>query len=80
MEAPASNAPVALPAGVTVGAGRATSATNAQGQVVQGMEFPLTTRKGSTTSVFVPYSELHDTPKVQETIAARIRAIEAIGG
>lgn len=71
---------VILPAGVTVGAGRETSQTNGQGQVVQGMVFPITLPSGSTTSVFIPYSEIHDTAKVQQLIDARVKAILAISG
>lgn len=71
---------VDLPSGVTVGAGREKQETNSSGQLVQGMVFPLTTAKGSMTTVFVPYSEIGDTAKVQSLIASRINAITAIGG
>jgi predicted aconitase with swiveling domain len=73
-------AAIALPPGVTIGAGRETSQTNAQGAVIQGMVFPVTTAAGSTSSVFVPYSEIHNTTKVQALIAARVAAITAISG
>jgi predicted aconitase with swiveling domain len=73
-------AAIALPSGVTIGAGRETSQTNAQGAVIQGMVFPITTAAGSTSSVFVPYSEIHNTVKVQALIAARVAAIVAISG
>jgi len=65
---------------VTVGAGRETSQTNAQGQVVQGMVFPITLPSGSTTSIFVPYSAIHDTAYVQALIGERVKAIMAISG
>jgi predicted aconitase with swiveling domain len=73
-------ATVTLPAGTTVGPGRETAQTNASGQVVQGMVFPVTTPKGSTTSVFVPYSLLHNTAAVEESIKLRVDHIIAIGG
>ena len=71
---------VNLPAGVSVGAGRETSQTNAQGQVVQGMVFPINLPSGTSTSVFIPYSEIHDTAKVQRLIDGRVQAILAISG
>lgn len=69
-----------LPAGVTVGAGRETSETDAQGQVVQGLKFPITTANGTATSLFIPYSEIHDTAKVQAAFTKRVAAITAITG
>jgi hypothetical protein len=81
MEASSSSSSgIVLPQGVTIGAGRETSETNAQGQVVQGMRFPITTAGGSTTAVFIPYSEIHDTAKVQAAITKRVAAITAISG
>lgn len=71
---------VMLPDGVQVGVGRETSQTNAQGAVVQGMVFPITLKGGTTTTVFIPYSEIHDTAKVQELIERRVKAITAITG
>lgn len=71
---------VTLPAGVSIGAGRETSRTNGQGQVEQGMSFPITLPSGSQTSVFVPYSEIHDTAKVQSLIDDRVTAVTAISG
>lgn len=75
-----SSSPIVLPAGVTVGAARETSQTNVQGQVVQGMLFPITLPSGSTTSVFVPYSVLGNTAQVQGLIEQRVSAIMAITG
>lgn len=80
MEGSGSTGKVTLPAGVTIGPGRETSTVNAQGAVVQGMAFTVTTKDGSTTTVFIPYSEIHDTAKVQQTITARVNAISAITG
>lgn len=81
MEASASSAgKINLPTGVTLGAGRETSETNAQGTVVQGIKFPITTAAGTTTSVFIPYSEIHETAKVQAAIDRRVTAITAISG
>lgn len=75
-----SNTTIQLPPGVTVGAGRETSQTNQQGQVVQGMVFPITLPNGSTTSVFIPYTTLTNTAQVQQLISARVDAIMAITG
>lgn len=71
---------VTLPPGVTVQPGRETSQTNGQGQVVQGMIFPITLPSGTTTTVFVPYAMIADTAYVQQLFTARIAAIQAIGG
>lgn len=80
MSESSSIAKVDLPPGVTVGAGYETSRTGGQGGIVQGMVFPITLPSGSTTTVFVPYSELHDTAKVHALIADRVRAIMAVTG
>lgn len=69
---------VTLPAGVSVGAGLETSATDSQGIVQQGIRFPITLPGGSKTSVFIPYSEIGDTAKVQTTIGDRVNAIMRI--
>lgn len=71
---------ISLPAGVTIGAGRETSELNAAGQVVQGIAFPITTAGGTTATVFVPNSELHQTAKVQALFKAKADAITAITG
>jgi hypothetical protein len=71
---------IVLPPGVTVQPGRETSQTNTQGQVVQGMLFPITLPSGSTTTVFVPYSLLANTEVVQQLFAQRVNAILAISG
>lgn len=80
MSETASTGKVTLPSGVSLGAGRETSQTNAQGAVVQGVVFPITTANGTTTSVFVPYSEIHDLAKVQALIDKRVNAVVAISG
>lgn len=69
---------VHLPAGVTINAGRETSEVNSHGTVVQGMTFAITLPNGGSTSVFVPYSEIHNTAKVQELISTRVNSILAI--
>lgn len=69
-----------LPPGVTVGPGRETSQLNAQGQVVQGMLFPVSLPGGSTTSVFVPYSVLPNPAQVAALFSNRIGALLAIPG
>lgn len=71
---------VDLPAGVTIGPGRETSQVNAQGAVQAGMVFPITLPGGSTTSVFIPYSDIHNTAQVQALIDKRVKAIMAISG
>lgn len=71
---------VTLPPGVTVQPGRETSQTNPQGQVVQGMLFPITLPSGTTTTVFVPYAMIGDTNYVQALFEQRVNAILAIGG
>jgi hypothetical protein len=65
---------------VTVGAGRETSQLNAQGQVVQGMLFPVSLPGGSTTSVFVPYSVLPNPAQVAALFSNRINALLQIPG
>lgn len=71
---------IQLPPGVTVGAGRETSQVNAQGVVVQGMVFPISLPKGSQTSVFIPYTDIHNVDQVQDLIENRVKAILAISG
>lgn len=71
---------VRLPAGVKIGAGRETSQTNDAGQVIQGMVWPITTPGGTTSTVFVANTDLHNTAKVQEIIAAKVAALSAIAG
>jgi hypothetical protein len=71
---------IILPPGVSVQPGRETSQTNPQGQVVQGMIFPITLPSGTTTSVFVPYSMIGDVAFVQQVFDTRIAGIMAISG
>jgi hypothetical protein len=75
-----SSGTVILPQGVTIGPGRETSQTNAQGNVVQGMLFPITLPNQSTTTVFVPYAQLTDTAYVQDLFVQRVNSILAITG
>lgn len=69
-----------LPAGVSIQAGRETSQSNSQGTVVQGMVFTIRLPSGTTTSVFVPYSHLHDLAAVQRLIDERVGSLMAITG
>ena len=71
---------VTLPPGVAIGAGRETTQTNSQGQVVQGMVFPITLPNMTTTTVFVPYSLLENTAQVEALFNARVNALLAITG
>jgi 3-deoxy-D-arabino-heptulosonate 7-phosphate (DAHP) synthase len=80
MEVSTSTNKIDLPAGVAVGAGRQTSQSNEQGQIVSGLAFPITTKNGTTTTIFIADSELADTAKVKAKITARVNAIEAITG
>lgn len=80
MSTSSSGAKLDLPDGVSLGPGRETSETNAQGVVVQGLKFPITTKNGTTSTVFIPYSELHNTDAVKAIIDRRVNAIVAIAG
>ena len=80
MESGSSTGSVNLPPGVTIGAGRETAQTDEQGMVVQGMAFPIKLPNGSTSTIFIPYSELHNTAQVRQLIDSRVRAIMAISG
>lgn len=71
---------IVLPAGVSIGPGRETSQTNGQGQLDQGMVFPVTLPNGTNTTVFVPYSLMRQLPQVQALFDERIGAITAITG
>lgn len=69
-----------LPAGVTLGPFRETSQTNAQGQVIQGVLFPVSFPNGSQTTVFVPYSLITNQQQVQTLFDERINGLLAIAG
>ena len=69
---------VQLPPGVTISPGRETSRQSPAGTVEQGLSFPLTLADGTLTSVFIPYSQIHNTQAVSDVINARIAAIRAI--
>lgn len=71
---------VTLPPGATVGAGRETSQVNEQGQIVQGMLFPVTMASGTMTSVFVPYGQIGNLETVQRLFTTRLQAIQSITG
>jgi hypothetical protein len=77
---PSNPSTVVLPPGVTVGAGRETTQANPQGLIVQGMTYPVTLPSGTTTSVFVPYADVENIPKVQAIFDGRINALSAIPG
>jgi hypothetical protein len=69
-----------LPTGVVLGPGYETSVSDAQGQVMQGVQYPVTLPGGTKTSVFVDYAGIHDLQYVQGLFNARIDALLAIGG
>ena len=71
---------ISLPPGVSIGAGRENSQTTSSGQVEQGMVFPVSTPAGSNTSVFIPYSHIHDEAWVAGRIAQQADAVRAIAG
>jgi len=67
-----------LPKGVQVVGAYETTTSNQAGSIVQGMQFTIQLPGGATTSLFVPYDELHDTALVHEMIAERVAQIQAI--
>lgn len=71
---------IVLPEGVKVGPPRETSQVDAQGQVTQGMVFPIRLAGGGTTSVYIPYSLINDTAYVQRVFEERVAAVAAITG
>ena len=71
---------ITLPPGVTLGAFRETSQTNSQGQIVQGVLFPVTFANGSTSTVFIPYSALGNQQQIQDLFDARLQGLAAIAG
>lgn len=71
---------VNIPFGAAITAGRETSQVDGNGTVQQGMVFGIKLAGGTTTSVFVPYSQIHDTAAVESLIAQRVNAIQAITG
>ena len=76
----ASSGSVMLPPGVTVSGGRETTSVNAQGIVVQGMNFTINLPGGAMTTVFIPYSDLGNTAQVQAMIMQRVQSILAVTG
>lgn len=75
-----SDGTIMLPPGVSIGPGRETSRTTDAGGVEQGLSFTLTLADGTKTSVFVPYSVIHNTAAVSAVIAQRVASIQAITG
>jgi hypothetical protein len=84
MSVPDSNTPnqgqVTLPPGVTVGPARETSQLNAQGQVVQGVNLPVSLPNGGALNVFIPYTALTNPAQVQQLLDERINAILQLPG
>lgn len=79
---PAPSGPAAtLPPGWMAGPARETSTTNQAGQVVQGVQIPLTSPNQSTTTVFIPYTVLaQGAAAVQAVLDARIAALNTLPG
>ena len=68
---------VRLPAGWTIGSWRETS-QSVNGQILQGVVFTLNAPMGGATSVFIPYSVLHNKDAVQALMVQRIASIANI--
>lgn len=78
MSAPQGDTPgVSLPAGWTIGSWRETS-QSVNGQILQGIVFTLNAPMGGATSVFVPYSVLHNKEAVRALMVQRIASIANI--
>lgn len=80
-DAPATTTPantINLPPGVTIGAGRETTQTNAAGVVMQGTLFPVVLANGTSSSVFVPNSMLSNLPAIEKLFAEKVEALSAI--
>lgn len=71
---------VNLPFGAAITPGRETSQVDGNGTVQQGMVFGVKLADGTTTSVFVPYSQITNTAYVEGLIGQRVQAIQAITG
>ena len=71
---------IALPQGVQITTGYETSQVGSGGAVVQGMRFTVEIPGGTTTTVFIPYSQITDTAAVESIVNARVAAIRAITG
>lgn len=72
---------VTLPPGWSAGPPRETSTTNQGGQIVQGVQVPLTSVSGASTTVFVSYAQLQQGPAaVQPVFDARIAGLSALPG
>lgn len=72
------NPPVVLPDGVTVGPPRETTQANTStGQVVQGVNIPITLPNGGTTSIFATYQQVETPGVVQQMIIDRVNALIA---
>lgn len=69
-----------LPAGVTVGTARETSQAGPTGTIESGLSVPFTTPGGTTTTVFVPYSDIEDASAVQQLVTARLQSVMRITG
>jgi hypothetical protein len=71
---------VNIPFGAAITAGRETSQVDGNGTVQQGMVFGIKLPDGTTTSVFIPYSQITNTSYVEGLIGQRVAAIQAITG
>ncbi|MGD0020469.1 MAG: hypothetical protein ABSD62_14600 [Candidatus Limnocylindrales bacterium] len=69
---------VTLPEGWSIPTYRETSQANSAGQVVQGIAYTLQSPGGQTSSLFIPYSVLHQTAAVEAAFLQRIAALTAI--
>jgi hypothetical protein len=69
-----------LPKGVTIGPARELAQPNGLGSVEAGILFPLVLADGTGVTVWVPYSRIEDTAWIEDLIAKRVAAIQAING
>lgn len=73
---------VVLPAGWSAGPARETTAANpATGQIVQGVQVPISNTNGTQTSVFIPYTALQaGVAAIQPIFDQRISGLTALPG
>lgn len=80
MEGSSSAQKINLPSGVKLSSGYETSELTSAGKVEQGMNYTITLPDGSTSSIFIPYSTIHNLAQVQSLIDTRVNALRAISG
>lgn len=72
---------VVLPAGWSAGPAHETSALGPAGQIVQGVQVPITNINGTNSTVFIPYTILEQGAAAMQTVFdQRIAALSALPG